>query len=415
MPKVLVVQLARFGDLVQSKRLLLSLAGEEKNEVFLCVDDSMAALARMLYPFAQVFSLPAHSAGAKSAAEVFSLCSKAFSEIRACDFSKVYLLNFSPLSFALASMFEPEQLVGYARPKGQEMRGPWQLIAFNLMHDRRFSPINLVDLWAHMHPSPLSPEKVNPIPKQAGANRIGIVMAGRESRRSLPIPVLAACVQAVFQARGGPTLVCLGSANERPLVRRLARALPAAAAGRIEDRAGQTSLTDLPELMQGLDMALTPDTGSMHLAAHLGVPVQAFFLSSAWCWETGPYGFGHKVWQAMTECSPCRESEVCKRNIACLGAFGHKAFLAHLSGKFDPDWPEGLLGCISGLDELGATYKVVDGEDAYSQGRRELRNGLAEWLGLVNEDQAPPYMSPQLADFLYREKDWMLPPNWTQT
>ena len=36
-----------------------------------------------------------------------------------------------------------------------------------------------------------------------------------------------------------------------------------------------------------LDVLLTPDTGIMHLAAHLGVPVFAFFLSSAWCHETG--------------------------------------------------------------------------------------------------------------------------------
>ena len=302
--------------------------------------------------------------------------------------------------------------MGYARLKGQEMRGVWQLLSFNFMHDRRFAPINLVDLWAHMHPSPIAPEKVNPIPKQAGSNRIGIVMAGRESRRSLPIPVLASCVQSVFQARGGPDLVCLGSTQERPLVRRLLRELSPAAARKVEDRTGQTSLTDLPDLMRGLDMILTPDTGAMHLAAHLGVPVQAFFLSSAWCWETGPYGFGHKVWQSLAECSPCRESEACKRDVACLNAFCHDSFIAHLSGRFQEGWPEGLLGCISTLDSLGVTYKAVDGDDVYQDGRSGLRNGLIEHLGLAGDNEASPFMSQDLAEFLFREKDWMLPPNW---
>ena len=412
MSKVLVVQLARFGDIVQTKRLLLSFAAQEGCEVSLCVDESMTGLARLLYPFARVFALPAHSAAGKNQSDIYGLCRRVFAELRSCGFEKVYLLNFSPLSFALASLFEPGQLVGYARPCGQEMRGPWQGTAFNVMRDRRFAPINLVDLWAHMHPAPLPPEKVNPIPRQAGEKRIGIVMAGRASRRSLPIPVLAACVQAVFQARGGPQLVCLGSASERPLVRRLARELPAAAAGKIEDRTGQTSLTDLPELMLGLDLVLTPDTGSMHLGAHLGVPVQAFFLSSAWCWETGPYGFGHKVWQAFTDCSPCLESEACPRDTVCLNAFAHTSFLAHLAGKFESGWPQGLLGCIGMLDDLGVTYRAVDGEDIYSDGRRELRSGLAEYLGLAGTGVTSASMSVDFAEFLFREKDWMLPPNW---
>lgn len=412
MQKALVVQLARFGDIVQTKRLLLSLAAGEDTEVHLCVDASLAGLARLLYPFAHVLPLPAHSAGDVPDAELFSLCRSHFAEMRAAEYDRVYLLNFSPLSFAIAALFDPCQLVGYARVKGQEMRGPLQLLSFNLMRDRRFAPINLVDLWAHMHPSPIPPEKVNPIPRQVGANRVGIVMAGRESRRSLPIPELAACAQAVFQARGGPELVCLGSAAERPLVRRFLRELPAAAVGKTEDLTGRTSLGDLPDILRGLDMIITPDTGSMHLAAHLGVPVQAFFLSSAWCWETGPYGFGHKIWQAVQACAPCRESDACPRSVACLSPFRHKSFLAHLSGKFDSGWPEGLLGCISTLDRLGVTCKAVDGEDAYGEGRDELRNGLLEYLSPMRTDDAPLFMSPDFAEFLYREKDWMTPSNW---
>lgn len=409
MRHVLVIQLARFGDIVQSKRLLLSLAAESDNKVHFCVDASLAPLAQKLYPFAEIHTLRAH---ASTAPEVFAAAAETFARFERTHFEQVYVLNYSPLSFALASLFEAEQLSGYARVHGQPMRGPWALITFNLMHDRRFAPLNLVDLWAHLHRKPLPPEKVNPIPRSPGSQRIGIVMAGRESRRSLPPAVLAACVQAVFQARGGPELVCIGSKSERPLTRRLVRELPGAAASKVEDRTGQTTLTDLPELLQGLDMVLTPDTGAMHLAAHMGIPVQAFFLSSAWCFETGPYGFGHKIWQAVESCSPCHESTPCPRRLECLEPFSHTGFLAHLSGKYSPDWPKGLLGCASSLDELGAVCKVVDGEDIYADGRRELRNGLTEYLRLTAPDSALPFMSQDLAEYLYREKDWMLPPNW---
>ena len=412
MRRILVLQLARFGDLVQTKRLLLSCAAEEGTETHLCVDHSLTGLARALYPFAVVHGLPAHKASGNNPAAVFETARNTLAALAALSFDAVYALNFSPLSFACASLFEPERLRGYARIKGQELRSPFALLAFNLLHDRRFSPVNLADLWAFFHPAPIAPERVNPIPRLTDHGRIGIVMAGRESRRSLPVPLLARCVQAVFQARGGPQLVCLGSTAEAPLVRRLSRELPPRSAERIENLCGKTGLTDLAEVVSGLDMVLTPDTGIMHLAAHLGVPVQAFFLSSAWCWETGPYGFGHKIWQALPPCAPCRESDACPRAVACLEAFGSKGFLAHLAGKFDAEWPGELLGCISMLDDLGTTCRRVDGDDPYSEARGELRNGLVEYLGLAGKDSRPPFMRQDLAEFLYTERDWMFPRDW---
>ena len=408
----LVFQLARFGDVVQTKRLMGSIAAEPGVKAHLCVDTSLVPLARLLYPFAEVHGLPVHGGKDSNPAELFFRVRKSFAELLAIDFSEVYVLNYSPLSFACASLFPQESLRGYARVDGQEMRGRWTTLAFNLMRDRRFSPINLVDLWAWLHPSPMAPEAVNPIPSPAKSGRVGIVMAGRDSRRSLPSPVLAACVQAIFQARQGPELVCIGSQSERPLVHRLKRHLPPRTAQKVEDRTGTTSLTDLPDLLLGLDVVLTPDTGAMHLAAHLGIPVQAFFLSSAWCFETGPYGFGHKIWQAIESCSPCRESVACPRSLACLEAFSHPSFLAHLSGKYDALWPDGLLGCISRLDSFGVSYFSVDGVDPFAAERIQIRNGLREHLGAVPADGSLLPVPHDVGEFLYSEANWMLPGNW---
>ena len=65
MTKRLVVQLARFGDIVQSKRLILSLRRE--GDVHLCVDRSLAALARLVYPDCVIHALPAHGCDARTA------------------------------------------------------------------------------------------------------------------------------------------------------------------------------------------------------------------------------------------------------------------------------------------------------------------------------------------------------------
>lgn len=414
MRRILVFQLARLGDLVQSKRLMMALAAEEHAEVHLCVDTTLLALAGVLYPFAVPHGLPVHAAAEGGPAAVFEASRVVFAELSAIAFDEVYVLNSSPPAFACAALFEPEQIRGYRRANGQEGMDPWPQILLNLVKDRRFSPVNLVDAWAAFHPSPPAPEKVNPIPRAAGSGRIGVALAGQASRRSLPPHVLAACLQAIFQARGGPEIVCIGSSAERPLVRRLLRELPQATGGKIIDCAGTTALTDLPDLLRGLDMLVTPDTGVMHLAAHLGVPVQAFFLSSAWCWETGPYGFGHKVWQALTPCSPCLESAPCSRPLpdaapSCLPPFADKAFLAHLSGKYTGEWPENLLGCISMLDDLGVYYRTVDGDDPYALARSELRKGVSAWLSPPPFGETGPVMRADIAGFFFSDKDWMLP------
>lgn len=411
MRDILVFQLARFGDLIQLKRLLLSIAAEDNARVHLCVDSSLAVLARLVYPFAEIHEIMAHG-GKKTAGEVLASCKETFARLRGIDFDRVYLPNYSPLSFACAALFPPERVRGYARVRGQALKGPLAQLSFHLMQDRRFAPLNLVDLWANLHFAPIAPEKVNPIPKPAGSGKIGVVMAGRQARRSLPPEVLAGCLLSVFQARKGPSFVMIGSAAEKTLVRHLLRELPPKMAEKVEDLTGKTALQDLPEVMRELDMIITPDTGAMHLAAHLGVPVQAFFLSSAWCYETGPYGFGHKVWQAVEECSPCIETDACGRNTACLLPFSHPSFLAHLKGKFSEEGTPGLMGCTSMLDDLGVTYKTVDGENPYELTRGELRKALLELFHQRPIDAPPFALHPDVADFAFTERLWMTPPEW---
>ncbi|MDR0827664.1 MAG: glycosyltransferase family 9 protein [Desulfovibrio sp.] len=409
MRNILVFQLARFGDLVQSKRLILSLAEAGDSKVHLCLDQDLLPLARLLYPFAELHGLPAHKKNMDANA-VFTSCRKTFALFQELDCAAVYFLNFSPLSFACAALFPPEKVFGYARVEGQDMRSRLASLAFNFLRERRFSPINLADLWAFLHPDPIAPEKVNPIARPATTGRIGIIGSGRNARRSLPPTVLANCVQAVFQARGGPELLCLGGKTEAATARALRRELPARCASKFQDFTGKTALADLPDILRGLDLLITPDTGVMHLAAHLGVPVQAFFLSSAWCYETGPYGMGHSVWQAHESCSPCLESCPCPRALTCLSAFSHPAFLARLAGKHRDDWPENLIGAVSMFDDLGVVYKTVDGNDIHSTVRRQARLSLAGYLGLPAAICVPA--KPGAPGFLFREKDWMLPGNW---
>ena len=84
------------------------------------------------------------------------------------------------------------------------------------------------------------------------------------------------------------------------------------------NRIGQTTLDQLIDELRRCSLLLTNDTGTMHLAALLGVPVVAVFGSTE-PRLTGPLGNGHTILRHHVECSPCFLRE-CPIDFRCMKA-----------------------------------------------------------------------------------------------
>lgn len=420
MAAFLVLQAARFGDLVQSKRLIRTL--ESRGQVHLGVEAGLASLARLLYPTAEIHALNLHARPEHKALEHNR---KILTQWRAADFQAVYNCNFSGMTAALCRCFEPGLVHGYRPSPGGILRSAWARKAFRLSERRVLSPLNLVDFWAHFTRSPVAADQVNP-QATPGGQGLGVVLAGRESRRSLPVPVLAAVLETAFKALDGPPIRLLGSKAEQAAARKLLRLLPPRIQEQTTDLSGKTDWPGLVDAVRGLDGLITPDTGIMHLAAHLGVPVLAFFLSSASAHETGPYGRGHFVWQAARACAPCLESAPCPHGTACLAPFRESELLRSLAvclrGETgsQPPLPDGLQLWQSDLDALGCVLRLQAGSDPWARQRAAVRAALAEFLRLPEAfgelfgasaptaENAPDPAGPD--DWLCKDLDWMLPP-----
>jgi heptosyltransferase-1 len=67
---------------------------------------------------------------------------------------------------------------------------------------------------------------------------------------------------------------------------------------------GETSLLELAYLYKKARMVITTDSGPMHLAAAVEVPVIALFGPTDPA-RTGPYGDGHTIIRTALPCSPC--------------------------------------------------------------------------------------------------------------
>ncbi len=88
--------------------------------------------------------------------------------------------------------------------------------------------------------------------------------------------------------------------------------------GRAESLTGKTSLKELASVLGGAKFVVTNDTGAMHIAAGLGVPVIAIFGPTDPA-RTGPYGPGHTVLHKALSCSPCRKKDYCPE-LQCMRA-----------------------------------------------------------------------------------------------
>jgi heptosyltransferase-2 len=84
------------------------------------------------------------------------------------------------------------------------------------------------------------------------------------------------------------------------------------------NRIGQTTLEQLIDELRACRLLLTNDTGTMHLAALLGVPTVAVFGSTD-PRLTGPLGNRHIILRHQVECSPCFLRE-CPIDFRCMKA-----------------------------------------------------------------------------------------------
>jgi len=108
------------------------------------------------------------------------------------------------------------------------------------------------------------------------------------------------------------SIFLFGKEEERPIVHEIQKHLGAKGI----DLTGKTSLLQLAALLERCSLLVTNDTGTMHVAAAVGIPVVALFGSTP-PHITGPWGDGHVVVKKDVACSPCWK-RVCPTDHRCM-------------------------------------------------------------------------------------------------
>jgi heptosyltransferase-2 len=125
-----------------------------------------------------------------------------------------------------------------------------------------------------------------------------------------PAERFAAAAESVAAARR-IAVVLVGAAEDAAATRAVRDALPSAV-----DLAGRTTLGELVGILAGATGVLANDSGTMHLAAALGVPTVGVFGSTNPRW-TAPRGARATALARPVWCAPCY-APTCVQDFGCM-------------------------------------------------------------------------------------------------
>lgn len=372
MPRALVIQLARLGDLLQSLPAVTQLRVRHPEMPFdLLCPSHLAEVGRLLPGIEKVLKWDgaawqrrAETAQEDVRVEHLLEAEMELAALASDRYDYAYVLNQHRRALVVGSLLAQEVKGPFLHGPLGEALAPWAAYVRDVAQRRVGRRVHLADAFCGLcgvsppgcvmtlnPPAVRLPNDLEPIGKQ-GAPWVALIVGAGETERFVPTEVwrrlLMACLAATPQGR----VVLVGTEGERAA--EIQAPLPPSVLGRIWDATGRTSLSQLAVILSRCHRVVGSDTGPLHLAAALGRPVIGWYFARARVHETGPYGFGHLVWQVEElngETWPVDET------VEAILEQGHHA-------------PEGWSVWTSHCDTWGAYYSPA-GEAAIAPRERE--------------------------------------------
>lgn len=136
------------------------------------------------------------------------------------------------------------------------------------------------------------------------------------------LPERFAAAADIVARRTDARVAIVGGPAERPLAEAIAEGMQAP----VRVLCGETTLGELVGVLSHLRLLLTNDSGPMHVAAALGIPLVAVFGSTDWR-ETPPVGDTSRIVREDVECAPCILRE-CPIDHRCMTRVGVERVVA---------------------------------------------------------------------------------------
>jgi len=336
MPDILVVQMARLGDLLQTTPLLGGIK-EECPDSRICVltDKANEEVAKKCGCVDEIISIDVNSMideikDNDDAEEVFKIINKYCLSLSNRYFDSVINLNYSMVSAILSNMPGSGKIYGYRLDNacGKLEKDSWFVYLNNMVKHLPVSPFNLVDYFYYVFCKKnkikklqfkLSSSDLNKAEEIfndlniGSASKVIAVHPGiRHEKRSWPIDYYAELISN-YHNNENIKIILTGSKDDRYLADELLNRLSLVDDERsgVHDLVGKTDLSETAAVLKRSDLLLCGDTGVMHLGAAVGVKILSLFIGPAFVYNTGPYSQGDYILQTSHDCGPCAEDMDC--------------------------------------------------------------------------------------------------------
>lgn len=329
MRNILILQLNRLGDLVQTVPLLRRIRREHPSaRITLIALEGFSGILADCTWFDRLVAIPFQDMDALAAAEN----REAFPELPPFSshpefregYDLVVNLTNDLGSSVICEKVRAVRKLGRINTYEGELRllGPWAKYLFSMVSHRLDNLFNLVDIQMGIAGFAPRPEQASlEIPeagkreartllaslgRRPGRKLVALQTGASELHRAWSLENFAAVAQGLMAA-GYADIALMGDAKERERVEQLAEMVGMP----VLNLAGRTSLRLLPAVLEACDLLISNDTGTIHVAAAAGTATLGLYFSTAYFSETAPYGDNHAVLQVEIPCAPCLASSRC--------------------------------------------------------------------------------------------------------
>ncbi|KMP12471.1 hypothetical protein UR09_01005 [Candidatus Nitromaritima sp. SCGC AAA799-A02] len=380
--KILVLNMTRMGDLIQSTPVIAGLRDQYPNaQITLMVTSDFAEFSERIPKIDDrvVFNLRQFEDKSKLKGvlwiELYRYLESFLDDLRSKEYDLLINLSHSKLSAFILSYLEIKNLRGFAcNETGDRMAlDPWMQYFGIEPFNRTYNPFNLVEIFTrsvgaapedhplHIQVKPGDDETVAELAQREDIEKddllIGIQAGSSLEGRRWPARDFAALADNLT-AKLGAKILLFGVQSEAGLAQEIRSSV--SHKDRVIDLTGKTNIGQLTALVKRCSYLVTNDTGTMHIAAAVGTPIAGLFFAHAHPYETGPYSPGHIIFQARIPCAPCSYGVECN-NVVCV----RKVNPRHLFSMIENHLKEGewsLPDSMGSLDEVNI-YRTRIGKD----------------------------------------------------
>ncbi len=315
MKKALILQLARFGDILQTVPLLKNLKRknykitiliDEKNSFFI---DDIPYIDDVKFFKISDFINEIRVGNFLSCHEKIK---KFLNDLNRENFNLLINLNHSEINYFLSTYLNVPKKIGFKLEKRKFFDFLYEIVG----KDRKLNPFNLVDIFNQMIENPdifkldLG-EKVKNFGKFL--NYIVIHLGAGHPIRVLDFEIMGKFAKIFLKNYNNFNIILTGTEKEKEIVNKF---LNFVNDSRIIDLSGKTDYYELKFILKKAKILISTDTGVMHLASALKTNIIALFFTSAFPFETGPYTENALILTPDLDCYPCKEFSHC-RSLKC--------------------------------------------------------------------------------------------------